>query len=306
MSEYNKKIKVWIPVISLLLFIAVVFTIGAKFTENHLFCFAFLNVATISYSLLGVLTIISLRKHFNILSILIIISNSSLSFGQLYFLDLKLYHIILIVLLIFSLVYFTVYLINFLIYKKNDPESDNIKLVNCILPVAFVGATVFVKAFHLFDLIETKRNNLFVPILCVSLLASVIALIIAIILIKERQDAKEYFGKLAAVFFITFVLFFTMPLISSEYANYVFDTSAAEKKECVVIDKHESHGGKGATRYYLVIQVDGQKIEFCTNKAVYSQYDIKNIIYLYEYEGAFDRRYYEYQDKNIYQYYNKE
>ena len=301
MRKDDRIVIIWISVIILLLFIAVGFIIGAKYCTKESTYFACQNVMSIAYVILGISVITPLRKKLSIVSVLLITGNGVLSIGQLHFLPYRTYHRLLIVILVLSILNLAFCLLRFFISRKQYGMGEKLRLLNGIIPIAYVGGSVLVKGFGLFKLIETEYD-VSLALVGISLGISVAAVILGAIFIKDRWNRKEYVGKLCAIFFGVFFVVFGIPLLSMEYANYTFDTSLAEKTECVVIDTYTSHNYKSGTGYRFVLSVDGQKVHFDVDKVVYSRYQKGDTIYLYQYDGAFGYPYYEYQLDSIYRY----
>lgn len=301
MRKDDRIVIIWVSVIILLLFIAVGFMIGAKYCTKESTYFVCQNVMSIAHVILGIAVITPLHKKLSIVSVLLITGNGVLSIGQLHFLPYRTYHRLLIAILALSIFNLTFCLLCFFNSRKQYSRDEKNRLLNGFIPIAYVGGSVFVKGFGLFKLIETEYD---VPLVMVgvSLGISVAAVILGAIYIKDRWNRKEYAGKLCAIFLGAFFFAFGIPLLSMEYANYTFDTSLAEKKECVVVDTYTSHNYKSGTGYCFVLSVDGQKVHFDVDRVVYSRYQKGDTIYLYQYDGAFGYPYYEYQLDNIYRY----
>ena len=301
MRREDRIVIVWVSAIILLLFLAVGFMIGAKYSTNESAYFVCQNIMSIAYVILGIAVIIPLFKKLSVVSVLLIIGNGVLSFGQLHFLPYRTYHRLLIVVLMLSILYLAFCLLRFFISRKQYGRGEKTRLLNSIIPIAYVGGSVLVKGFGLFKLIETEYD---VPIVLVgiSLGVSVVAVILGGIFINERRNKKEYVGKLCAIFLGVFFTVFAIPLLFMEYANYSFDTTVAEKTECIVVDTDTSHNYKSGTGYRLVLSVDGQKVRFDVDRVVYSRYQKGDTIYLYRYGGAFGYPYYEYRLDSIYCY----
>ena len=301
MRKDDRRVIIWVSVIILLLFIAIGFMIGAKYCTKESTYFVCQNVMSIAYVVLGIAVITPLHKKLSIVSVLLITGNGVLSIGQLHFLPYRSYHRLLIAILVLSIFNLTFCLLRFFILRKQCSRDEKKQLLNGFIPIAYVGGSVLVKGFGLFNLIETECD---VPLVMVgvSLGISVSAVILGAIHIKDRWNRKEYTGKLCAIFFGAFFFAFGIPLLSMEHANYTFDTSLAEKKECVVVDTYTSHNYKSGTGYRFVLNVDGQKVHFDVDRVVYSRYQKGDTIYLYQYAGAFGYPYYEYQLDNIYRY----
>ena len=207
----------------------------------------------------------------------------------------------LIVILTLCILYLAFCLLRFFISRKQYGRGEKSRLLNGIIPIAYVVGSVLVKGFGLFKLIETEYD---VPLVLVgiSLGISVAAVILGASIIQDRRNRKEYAGKLCAIFFGVFFAVFAIPLLSMEYANYAFDTTMAEKTECIVVDTYTSHNYKSGTGYRFVLSVDGQKVHFDVDRVVYSRYQKGDTIYIYQYGGAFGYPYYEYRLDSIYCY----
>ena len=267
--------------------------------------FVLLNIISGAYALLSLVTVFALWKQKGLLGTAIILTNCVLSFGQLYFLDYRHYHQALFVLFAASMLYLIYGLLRFFMHKRKEHWYSATHLLPYILAPCFVGFSLLIKSIWLMELIETDMDGVFNVITPISLGCSAIVLIIAIVLIKDRQDKKEYLGKLAASFLLPMALTFFVPMLMSEHLNYVLDTSEAVKMECVVIEKEVNHSGKGGPDYYLIVNVDGQTEKMNTNKAIYEQYAEGDSIELYAHTGALGFDYYEYRFDEIY-HYNKE
>ena len=302
MRKDDKIVIIWVLTILLLLFMSVGFAIGATFVGKQSVFIVFHNIMSICYVLMGIFVVTSLRKYFNILSVSMIIGNCILSLGQLYFIEYRFYHRLLVSLFVLSVVYLVFYLLRFFVIRKQRLEFENIHFVNGIMPVAFVGGSFLIKVFFLLKLIKTEMDTILTPLVFIALGSAVVTLILGAAFIKKRGDKKEFLGKLAAISSITFLLVFAIPALTAEYANYAFDTSAGERVECVVIDKYTTYGGKGGPNYHLVLLADGQKVDFDIEKVVYFKYKQGDIISIYEHEGAFDYPYYAYRLDFLYQY----
>ena len=291
-------------IITLLLFISAGFAIGAEFVGNTSVYLVFMNVTSFSYALSGALICIFLCKHLGVFGSLLILANCTLSIGQLYFLEYRAYHRLLMILFAVSVVYSAIFLIYYIVKKRIKANTENMHLIKCVIPIAFIGGSLLVKALFLLKRIETEMNDFLTPIVFVALGASAVALIIGAVLIKDRSDKKEYAGRLIAIFSLTFFLVFGLPALSAEYANYAFDTSAAEVREYVVVDKYTRSGGRGGPLYHLVLQSDGYELDISTEHVIYSQYEKGESVRIYAHGGTFGYHYYEYRFDSIYRYDN--
>ena len=284
----------WLWAVSGFLFLSAGFSLGLKGIGNEMVYFIFLNIISISYTLVGVVAVIAARKHLKLFPVLLMTGNYILSFGQLYFLDFRLYHRLLSILLIVSILYLLCYLTWFSVIKKKKLEQENLHLLNPILPVVVVAGSALIKMMWVFWQIETEMGSFRLTCLLVALGCAAVALIAALLCIKDRRNKGEYFGKLMAVFSVTLILVFAMPALTAEYTNYVWDNSRGERTECVVIDRYTATGGKGGSIYHLVLRADGQEVDLVTMRVVYAQYEPGDTIYLYRHEGLLGYSYYEY------------
>lgn len=281
--------------------IAVMILMGES--KNPEVYFAFLNILSGAYALLSVVTVLVLRRQMDIVGMVIILGNCVLSFGQLYFMDNRLYHQLLFALLAASILYLLFGLVSFWVHKRKERWYSARHLLSFILAPCFVGFSFLIKSAWMMKLIETELGKVSDIFAFAGLGCGAAALIAAIILIKDRRDRKEYFGKLSAAFFAPLLIVFAFPMLMSEQLNYALDTSAGVKTECVVVDKETRHtGSKGGTRYYLTVSADGKTVEMNTNKVIYAQYNAGDSIELYEHTGALGFTYYEYQFEEIYHY----
>ena len=301
MRKDDRIVIIWVSIIILLLFVVVGFMIGAKYSTNETTYFVCQNIMSIAYVILGLAVIAPLFKKLSAVSILLVAGNGVLSIGQLHFLPYRTYHRLLIVILVLCILNLAFCLLRFFASRKQYGKGERIRLLNGIVPIAYIGGSVLVKGFGLFKLIETEYD---VPLVLVgiSLGISVAAVILGASIIQDRRNRKEYAGKLCAIFFGVFFVVFAIPLLSMEYANYAFDTSLAEKKECVVVDTYTSSNYKSGTGYRFVLSVDGQKLHFDVDRVVYSRFQKGDTIFLYQHDGAFGYPYYEYQLDSIYRY----
>lgn len=302
MRKRNNTVAVAASIITLLIFVSAGFAIGSGFVGDPSVYLVFMNVMSFSYVLSGVLICVFLYKHLGLFGSLLILVNCTLSIGQLYFLDYRAYHRLLMILFAVSVVYSAICLIYYIVKKRINANTENMHLIKCVIPVAFIGGSLLVKTLFLLKRIETEMNDFLTPIVFVALGASAVALIIGAVLIKDRSDKKEYAGRLAAIFSLTFFLVFGLPALSAEYTNYAFDTSAAEVREYVVVDKYTRSGGRGGPRYHLILVSDGQELDISTEHVIYSQYETGEAVRIYSYGGALGYHYYEYRFDSICRY----
>ena len=302
MRKRNNTVAVAASIITLLIFVSAGFAIGSVFVGDTSVYLVFMNITSFSYVLSGALICIFLCKHLGVFGILLILANCTLSIGQLYFLEYRAYHRLLMILFAVSVVYSAIFLIYYIVKKRIKANTENMHLIKCVIPVSFIGGSLLVKTLFLLKRIETEMNDFLTPIVFVALGASAVALIIGAVLIKDRSDKKEYAGRLAAIFSITFFLVFGLPALSVEYTNYAFDTSVGEVKEYVVINKYTRNGGRGGPHYHLVLRLGEDELDISIENVIYSQYEMGEAVRIYSYGGAFGYHYYEYRFDSIYRY----
>ena len=303
MNSKNVFSIIGICAIGVFLFVSLGFLVGISYVTNDSTFFVFQNIIIISYGLASILTVIALNKYFTPISIILIIFNILILLGSLYFFEVKNSHRFLIALFIACLTYTIYYWIRFTIKRKNHEKIDDIKHINGVLPIVFIGFSTMMKIFRLLSFIETDID---IPVVFVgaSVAISVIAVVLGIIFIKDRSDKKEYIGKLCAIFWVPMIVTMAFPLIFTEYTNYVFDSSVSEKIDCVVVDKYTRYHSKGRRSHYLVLRIDGDEIILAIDKLVYEKYEIGDVMPLYENDGAYNIPYYEYRLDSVYKYKN--
>lgn len=303
MRKKQKPISLWTWIISFLFLLSLGLSLGLKVVKQEDTYFIFLNIISITYAFAGILTMIALRKHLKVIAVALVLGNYVLSFGQLYFLTYRTYHRLLILLFALSILYMIFYLIRAFTFQKRKPETEEIHIINPLLPIFIIWGSFFVKMLWALYRIETEMGTQLLSFLFVALGCAVVALIIALLLIKDRKKKNEFFGKLAGAFFATLLLVFAIPAFTTEYFNFAFDPSTGEMTECVVIEKQTRNGGgKSGTNYFLIVQINGQEIKLHTQKVVYSQYEPGDTICLYKHDGAFGYPYYEYRLETIFDY----
>lgn len=129
--------------------------------------------------------------------------------------------------------------------------------------------------------------------LAVGIVAGVVFGVLAfkeIIYLKDRRvSEKVCVGLLAA--FVGFVF----PWVTVENANYMFDASEPVIYELTVGEKDLETHSKSGTDYYLIVGLDGKKIELEVSQSEYYQYEIGDKIPISLYEGFFGKPYYIYE-----------
>ncbi|MBQ8302270.1 MAG: hypothetical protein IJX97_01810 [Clostridia bacterium] len=96
--------------------------IGARFIKDAALYFVFLNIVTALYGLLGIGAVVALYKYFDFVGIALMVAYVVLSFGQLHFLPIRLYHKLHCILFWLCIAYLIYYLIRFFISKRNNVE----------------------------------------------------------------------------------------------------------------------------------------------------------------------------------------
>jgi len=298
----EKLVIVGVCILIVLFVIACGFLIGSDYVADPTTFFVFKNVSVISYSLLSMLTVIALKQYLHWISSCLILGNCVLSFGQLYFLEIRLYHMLLLLFLILSICNLVIQLI--LKYKHGQNRNVNAPLLNGILPLAVIGFVFFVKLFMLMKLVEMQSHLLMGRLAIIAAVLSAVALVIYILLVKDRSNKRQYFGAMVGTISCTFLLALLLPFGAINYANYAFDTSEPKIVECRIVDKQvrPGTGRNSSTRYYLVITHAGEKTNLQVHNMVYFQYDLHDTISLHAHEGALHYAYYEYRMDTIYIY----
>ena len=125
------------------------------------------------------------------------------------------------------------------------------------------------------------------------------------IILVKKQDNKEYFGFMAALFFGSIFLLF-LPYFIKAQINYMFDESTGVVEEYKIIKKRISPGGyRSGPRYYITININGKEEEIKVSNLFYSNYDINDTIKLSYHDGYLDEEYYEIIDENMWWRYEK-
>jgi hypothetical protein len=305
MTMRNRRIAVtiFISAIFVLLFVAAGFLIGIEHVAKESTYFVFENIITFSYGLAGAGIIVALIKYFDPVSIGLIIAHFIISIGRLYFLDFKASHRLALALFVVCLIYTVYYWVRFVVARNDGVRGENLKHINGIIPIVYIGFAMLLRVFKLLNFIETDIDIPLISVI-IPLVISVVAVILGVVLIKDRSDRKEYAGKLCVLFFVPFLITFAMPLIFTEYTNYAFDTSVGERVDFIVVDKYTKHHSKGGRSHHIVVYADGEKVEFSTDRIVYDNYELGAALPLYEHDGAYDMPYYEYRLDFVYKYIN--
>ena len=299
----NKKLVFAAFISVFLVFLILGCVIGVSYCIKGSVYFLLQNIISIAYILLCVMAIVILNEKPRVFSVALIIANSVLAIGRLYFLTYRIYHRLLFLTFILSVLYFGFCLLLSSISRKQQ-DKNKLKL-NGVMPLLTVGISLVVEGLEVSELIETE-----IPLprdwIWIALVLSLIAVVVGAIVVKDRENKKEYVGKLCGVFFTVILVVFVLPLMSIGYVNYIFDTSTPEPIKSVVVDTYTKSSSRSPSRsYYLVLNVDGEEVSFETNGVVYSQYQEGDTACLFKYEGAFGWTYYEYQFDDIYHYNEK-
>lgn len=259
------------------------------------------NIQVVSYTITIIVSIIALIRYFNLFSISILASFAVTLFGQLYFLDIRLYNTFLLIILFVSIVNLAISLVK----NKRNPNRGhdvNANLLNGALPLVIVGFHCFIGAIETTDRVFLKEDgNLLITLLLVALALSAIAIILYIILQKDRFDKGEYFGKMTAIFFTTLLLTFLLPYFAINQANYAFDDSTPTVHECVVVDKYRGTSRYGGY-YQITLDIDGENVEFRVDRHIFDDCRNGSKLTIYQYDGAFDTPYYEIRYESVYIY----
>ena len=263
--------------------------------------FVYKNIQIVSYTITTIVSIVSLIRYFNLFSILILVCFAVTMFGQLYFLDIRLYNTCIFIILIAAIVNLAISLVT----RKHNPSKYydvDKNLLNGVLPLAIVGIYCFFNSMEATERIFIKEEgNLLITLLLVASGLSIIALVLYIILQKDRFDKGAYFGKMATIFFTTLLLTLFLPYLSINQANYAFDDSTPTAHECVVLDKY-----RGASRYggyyQITLDINGESVDFRVDRHVFVDCKEGSKLTIYQYDGAFDTPYYEIRYESVYIY----
>lgn len=263
--------------------------------------FSLLNIEAIVYCALGIMIIKFPQKPLNAVCISFMFLNGILSFGKFYLFEHKHYLRLHSILFALSALYLIGVLIHFYICHKKYISYDKNKLLNGIIPFLYIGFSFCIHLFRLEELIETEFH-MPLSVLGFAAILSVSITILSAILIKNRKDKVEYFGKLIGIFFAVFILVFGTPIMVVTNTNYIFDKSVGEPIQSIVTEKDSSYRRRSGSHYYLTLQIDGEEIDMEVEKVVYICYDVGDTITLYKHEGALRYPYYEYRMESIYKY----
>ncbi len=296
---------VFVIIIFSLLFLSLGLIIGLDYLKNEKTYFIFKNIIVFSYSVSSILSIIALKKYLNFLSIILIIIQTIILIGQLYFIPIRSYYILSILLFFVSIIYTLVILVIKAIKKTRRNNTLDVPLLNAVLPTLIVGCPYFMNTIYLFDLIEMISNNVMWNSIIVGLCFSIIALILYIVLRKDRSDKKGYFGAMAGVFFGTIIVIMFIMFGTINNVNYGFDKSLETKESYLIVDKEKTHHSKSRIGHYIIFLVNGEEFKMKVNHMIYEKYDIGDDIMIYKHKGALGYSYYEYHLDSIYIYENE-
>lgn len=263
--------------------------------------FVYKNIQIVSYTITIIVSIVSLIRYFNLFSILILVCFAVTMFGQLYFLDIRLYSTCIFIILLASIVNLAISLV---IRKRNPSKYCDVdkNLLNGLLPFAIVGIYCFFNSIEATERIFIKEEgNLLITLLLIALGISITALIMYVILQKDRFDKSEYFGKMATIFFTTLLLTFFLPYLSINQANYAFDDSTPTVHECDVLDKYSGTSRYGGY-YQITLDINGESVDFRVDGHIFVDCKEGSKLTIYQYDGALDTPYYEIRYESIYIY----
>jgi hypothetical protein len=194
----------------------------------------------------------------------------------------------------------TIYLIiNIILTIVNKNKTF---VLNGLIPFIYPSVVIFVKSFDLQGSIYFNDSSIGIYFI-VALIISFIAVLIFIILKKDRSDKKEFRGMSLAVFCSILVISLFTPFMTIQNINYAFDTSKGDSFSYTIIDKETSVSvsHKSATRnYYFIIIKDGEKERLSVDCVIYNQYKKGNSIVLEKHKGFLNIEYYELITKNDY------
>ena len=282
---------------TVLFFINIILFIANSIIENYQVYFIILNIVAFISLLISLIVIIGLSKIMTFISKFLIFNYSVFVILSLYLFNDRLKSIINFLFLGILFIYLIASLIYFLISKKKNHLGCS--LVSLIFPI--FNSLSILGDYQ--DYIKNINDDFGVFFL-IGLVLGVIFVIVYIILVK-KQDNKEYFGFMAALFFGSIFLLF-LPYFIKAQINYMFDESTGVVEEYKIIKKRISPGGyRSGPRYYITININGKEEEIKVSNLFYSNYDINDTIKLSYHDGYLDEEYYEIIDENMWWRYEK-
>ena len=298
MDRRENKLASLIRLITILCLMPLASFMGMDWVKHEITYMILQNIAVFSYAILGIVAIIFLHERFWAVTSGFMIANAILGIGKLYFLPYRLYHALLLVLFGLSLVYLIVCLIW---GWKDKPCYRSFHVINGVIPVTYIGIASFVNFCQLE--IETEMD---IPaaLIGVGLAIAIMVTIFVGVLGKNRLNKKDYVWATVGGFFVAMLLAVAIPVMSLSHINYAFDTTPGEQVVCSVVQKVEEHSsGKYQNWvYYLLLDVNGEKIRFQVDKITFENQQEGETICLYAHEGALHYPYLEYKMDFIYKY----
>lgn len=290
-------IRFWlITVLCLVLFVSWMVCLYAKNEATYI---VMQNIMVFSYAILGVVLVVLFHEDYWMVTSGFLLVSAILEIGKLYFLTYKLYNALAFILLILSLIY----LLICMIWAWKDRLYKTFHLTNGFVPILYIALFGLLNWLDLAGRIHTEMGAPSV-LIGVGLAIAITATIFASVLSKNRENRKEYIGSLIGVCFLSLFLAVGLPIMCVVHVNYAFDTSTGVQTEYTVLEKRVSvsSGRYSSTNFDLLLEVDGQKIEFRVSRMVFEKYQEGETICLYAHEGALHYPYLEYRMESIYKY----
>ena len=285
-----------------LILILLFLVIGLDYVKNAKTYLIIARIIAILYFIVSIFTIITLFKFLKFFSILLILINSVCSLGFVYFIPIRLYYKILVLVTVISIIYSAILIIARITKKVYKLTNVDVLLLNAVLPLLFIGSSCFIKTFNLFDLIEIHPDNAMNISMIIGLISALIFTTLYIFFNRDRTNKKEYFAKMAGILFGSLILVMFTVYGSIDNINYGFDKSVSSEEYYIIVDKYHTHSYKSRTGHYLVLVIDDKEYNLHVNRLIYSQYNIGEKILLNKYNGALGYLYYEYCINEIFIY----
>ena len=260
------------------------------------------HICVVSCLSLIIMTIIPLTQYFRLFSILLLTFFAIISIGQLYFIEIRMYNALLLIALVVALGNCVV---NFANHISDEPDADggNKNLIRGIIPLFLIGFEYFINSISTSKRVHFKENDWIKTAFLAGLVLAIVTTIIYLLFAKNREDKKRFLSFMLGVFSIAlFIPALTYGLFFNQI-NYTFDTSQPTQIETVVYDKYDQIG-RGSRIYYIVVDIDGEHVEFRVDKFLYIDCKNGSKLTIYQYDGAFNTPYYEIRYDGVFIYSN--
>lgn len=277
-------------VLTILLAFSQVGLLGGYMTaKTYHLIFILKNITCILMLIINLLIMIMVKDYLNIKSRVLMILYPIILLLTLYYFPRRTDHLIYFISLMFSIIYLIIYCIKYFINK------DSKKLSNGVLVSIY---PIFVSIYKSFEL----ENFLFFndisvgKFLVVGAIFGLLAVILYVILKKDKTKILKYIGELLGVFCCVMFVTWLVPLFTVQNINYIFDDSIGVKNQYQITDKYTgvSSGRYHNTIYYFTILKDGVKENITVDKYIYYSYEKQDMFELYYFEGYLEDSYYEY------------